>query len=80
MSEQMKAATIRALYGALLTAALTFLTTYQLGRGGAYQLEDAAIAAGTTLLGYLIARGMAEGWIDTARQASGRVSKADVGQ
>ncbi len=43
-------------------------------------MEDAAIAAGTTLLGYLIARGMAEGWIDSARQANGRATKSDVGQ
>lgn len=79
MSSQLVAATIRALYGGILTAALTFLTTYQLGRGSAYQLEDAALAGGITLLGYMIARGIAEGLIDTNRQANGQVSKSDVG-
>jgi len=76
----LRAATIRAVYGALLTAALTFLVTYQTGRGVPTRLEDALLAFGTTFIGYMIARGMAEGLIDSYRQANGQVSAADVGQ
>ena len=77
MTEQFKAATIRALYGAILTAALTLLTTYQSGDpADADRWEKALIAAGTALLSYLLARGMAEGLIDSNRGPT----SADVGQ
>lgn len=72
MTEQFKASTIRALYGAMLTAALTILTTFQVTRSW----EEAAVAGGTTLLGYMIARGAAEGLIDSNRGPT----PADVGQ
>ena len=76
MTEQFKAATIRALYGAILTAALTLLTTYQSGDDASDRWEQALIAAGTAFLGYLLARGMAEGLIDSNRGPT----SADVGQ
>ena len=75
MTEQFKAATIRALYGAILTAAVTLLTTYQAG-SGADRWEQALIAAATAFLSYLLARGMAEGFIDSNRGPT----SADVGQ
>lgn len=80
MSEQLKASTIRAMYGAVMVAALDFLVTYQIGRGSEYRLEDALLAFGTVFVGYMIARGAAEGVIDTYRNSTGKVSKADVGQ
>ena len=81
MTEQFKAATIRALYGAVLTAALTLLTTYQSGLAtGDHRWEAPLIAAATAFLSYLLARGMAEGIIDSSRAANGRVLPADVGQ
>ncbi len=75
MTEQFKAATIRALYGAILTAAVTLLTTYQAG-SGAERWEQALIAAATAFVSYLLARGMAEGFIDSNRGPT----SADVGQ
>ena len=77
MTEQFKAATIRALYGAILTAALTLLTTYQSGDPlDADRWEKALVAAATAFLSYMIARGMAEGLIDSNRGPT----SADVGQ
>ena len=76
MTEQLKAATIRALYGAVLTAALTLLTTYQSGASAPDRWEQALIAAGTAFVSYLLARGMAEGLIDSHRGPT----RADVGQ
>ena len=77
MTEQFKAATIRALYGAILTAALTLLTTYQSGDPlDADRWEKALVAAGTAFLSYMIARGAAEGIIDSNRAPT----NADVGQ
>ena len=76
MTQQFKAAAIRALYGALLTAALTLLTTYQSGdRLDTDRWEKALIAAGTAFLSSMIARGMAEGLIDSNRGPT----VADVG-
>lgn len=74
MTAQFKAATIRALYGALLTAAMTLLTALQV-----IGLDDAALAASVTFVGYMLARGMAEGLIDSSRDANGSVTPADVG-
>ncbi len=77
MTEQFKAATIRALYGALLTAALTFLTTFQLTAfDEPRRLEIAAVAAGVAFFGYMLSRGVAEGVIDSNRGPT----PADVGQ
>ncbi len=80
MTEQMKAATIRALYGGLLTAALVFFTALQVESRSRDTIEDAAIAAVVALLGYMISRGVAEGLIDSARASSGNVLPSDVGQ
>jgi hypothetical protein len=76
MTEQFKAATIRALYGALLTAALTFLTTFQVTAfDEPRRLEIAAVAAGVAFFGYMLSRGVAEGVIDSNRGPT----PADVG-
>ncbi len=77
MTEQFKAATIRALYGAILTAALTLLTTYQIADPADPQRWEAAlVAAGVALFAYMLARGAAEGLIDSSRKPT----SADVGQ
>lgn len=77
MTEQFRAATIRALYGALLTAALTFLTTVQMTTfEEPRRLEIAAVAAGVAFFGYMLSRGVAEGIIDSNRGPT----SADVGQ
>lgn len=80
MTEQFKAATIRALYGAILTAALTFLTTFQLtGFDEPRRMEIAAVAAGVAFFGYMLSRGVAEGIIDSSREVSGNILPSDVG-
>jgi len=76
ITPQFQAATIRALYGAVLTGGLVAITTYQTtGRG-----RDAILAGGASFVGYMITRGAAEGFIDSSRQANGRVTPADVGR
>ncbi|MGH2604522.1 MAG: hypothetical protein ACRDJ9_34680 [Dehalococcoidia bacterium] len=75
MTEQMKTATVRALYGALLTAAASTVAVLQSGTDN----ETALYAFLATFLSYMIARGAAEGLIDSRRDASGNVTSADVG-
>lgn len=75
MTEQFKAATIRALYGAILTCALAFITAMQT-LSGSDRVEDAALIAASSFLGYMITRGVAEGMIDSNRDPT----PADVGQ
>lgn len=77
MTEQFKASTIRSFYGALLTAAATFLATYQTAAGDRF--ETAGLAALSTFVAYMLARGAAEGLIDSRREATGAVTPADVG-
>lgn len=77
MTPQLRAATIRAAYGAILTAALTFLSTFQMTPfDEPRRLEIAAVAAGVAFFGYMLARGAAEGIIDSNRGPT----SADVGQ
>ena len=81
MSEQLKAATVRALYAAILTAALTLVTTMQtLDPADPNGTRTAVLAALAAFFGIMVTRGMAEGLIDTSRNANGRVSPSDVGQ
>lgn len=81
MTEQMKAATIRAFYGGLFVAALVFLTKLQTTPVlNAETIARAGIEFGVALVGYMVARGIAEGLIDSNRAASGNVTPADVGQ
>ena len=76
MTEQMKAATIRGLYGALWTAGSIFFVTLQMASGDrSARLEDAALAA-AGFFAYMVSRGIAEGLIDSNREPT----PADVGQ
>lgn len=75
MSAQLKAATIRALYGALLTAALTGITALQTTDDA----RGATLATAAAFVSYMVARGAAEGLVDTSRAANGQVTPADVG-
>jgi hypothetical protein len=72
MTEQFKAATLRALYGAILTAAATGVAALQ------QNVDDrgAVLITASTFLTYMIARGAAEGLIDSNRKPT----SADVGQ
>lgn len=77
ITPQFQAAFIRAAYGAMLTAALTFLTTFQMTAfDEPRRLEIAAVAAGVAFFGYMLSRGVAEGLIDSNRGPT----SADVGQ
>ena len=77
MTEQMKAATIRGLYGALWTAGSIFFITLQMAPDDrSTRLEDAAIAAAAGFFAYMVSRGVAEGLIDSSRGPT----PADVGQ
>jgi hypothetical protein len=80
MSEQLKAATIRSLYGAVLLGLASALAAFQTGRGELHRAEDTVLAFLVTFVGYMVFRGAAEGLIDSYRAAEGKVSKADVGQ
>lgn len=77
MTEQFKAATIRALYGAIIGAALTFITTLQIQDfTDPRRYEVAGLAAAAAFFAYMMARGVTEGLIDSNRQPT----SADVGQ
>ncbi len=77
MTKQLQAATIRALYGSILTAGLTILTTYQMaGPIGTDRWETSFVAGGVAFFGYMLARGAVEGIIDSNRGPT----SADVGQ
>lgn len=80
MSEQFKAAFSRAAFGGLFIGLLMFLTQLQVPNRTRLTVEDAAIAGAVAFVGYIVARGGFEGWIDTARQLSGNVLPSDVGQ
>lgn len=77
MTEQMKAATIRGLYGAMWTAGSIFFVTLQMATGDrSSRLEESAIAAAAGFFAYMVSRGIAEGLIDSNRGPT----PADVGQ
>lgn len=77
MTEQLKAATIRALYGAFWTSGSVFFVTFQLATGAhSARIEDSAIAAAAGFFAYMVSRGVAEGLIDSNRGPN----KSDVGQ
>lgn len=73
--DQITAATLRGLYGAVLTGLLTLLTSYQTTDSW----TESGVAAGVAALGYLIVRGGIEGIVDGRRNAVGAVTPADVG-
>ena len=63
MSDQFKVAVERALYGGVLTGAAAGLAAYsQTGH-----VKPSALAAGTALVAYLLARGGVEGYVDTQK-------------
>jgi hypothetical protein len=77
MTEQMKAATIRALYGAIFTSGAVFFSVLQVTSGTyGHRFETAGIALGVAFSGYMLSRGITEGLIDSNREPT----KADVGQ
>jgi hypothetical protein len=76
MTKQMQAATIRAFYGGVLSAALVFFVGLQVSIRTVDTVEDAAIAAAVAFVSYVISRGVAEGLIDSNRGPTA----ADVGQ
>lgn len=71
MTEQFKAATIRALYGALLLGVQAFLVAMT-----QTDSKSALILGASTFVAYMVARGIAEGLIDSTREPT----PADVGQ
>lgn len=83
MSEQLKAATIRALYGAIITAALTFITTLQVTDfADPRRFEIAGLACGAAFFAYMLSRGVTEGIIDSnwAGDAGGRGTNTTVAE
>lgn len=75
MSPQLKAALVRALIGATISFGLTFFTALQ---GADASVGKSAITAAVSAFTYLAARGAAEGFYDTGRQANGNVKAGDV--
>lgn len=69
MSDQFKAALVRGLIGAVLTAGAVFFTAYAQGQSA----KVAGVAAGAAAFSYLVVRFGAEGVIDTqnASKAAG---------
>jgi len=83
ISEQLKTATVRSIYGGALLGAASALTTWQTNRGDMYQGEDTILAFAVTFIGYMIFRGAAEGIIDQTRASEvragvGRPLKSDI--
>jgi hypothetical protein len=79
MSEQMKAATIRALYGALFVAALDFFLGLQIAPVlNSDTIARAGLGFAVSFLAYMVARGVAEGFIDSNRATKGQVYPSDV--
>ncbi len=76
MSEQYKAALIRALYGGLVLAGVAVFA--DLGMDGTWQ--SAGIKAGAAFFGYLMVRGGFEGEYDTHRNRRGIVLPGDVSE
>lgn len=79
MTPQLKAAVARAIVGGVLTGLLSFLTVLQQQAGQADRVENAGIVGAIALVSYLVARGAAEGIIDSGRAADGDVQPSDVG-
>lgn len=84
--EQFKAAFTRALLGAIVIFALTFLTALQTeeparrrARARQRPVAASAINAGIAALTYLVTRGGIEGGYDRHRDANNRVKPGDVG-
>ena len=74
MSEQFKAAFVRAIWQAFLVGAATFLTTWS-------QTDDVKtliIATLTPVVGFLATRFGVEGYYDTQRARTGAVHAGDV--
>jgi hypothetical protein len=61
MSTQFQIALLRGVIGGCVTAGSTFFITLATG----HAVRDAGIAAGVSFFGYLLARGVGEGAIDT---------------
>lgn len=78
MSDQFAEALKRAFGGGFIVGLMMFFTGLQVDVRTRDTFEDAAIAGCVALLGYVIARGGIEGWIDTNRQKNGNVIPADV--
>ena len=77
MTEQLKAATIRGLYGAFWTSGATFFAIFQITTGThSVRLENAAVGAAVGFFAYMVSRGVAEGLIDSNRGPQ----PSDVGQ
>jgi len=76
MSEQFKAAFLRALLGGLFVAGAAFFTA--LGAADA-TMAKALITAGSAYFSYVVARGLGEGAYDTKRDNEGTVKPGDVG-
>lgn len=68
MTPQFQTALIRASIGGVISGGLTLLTTVQ----QTHNWETSGIAGGVALLTYLAARGVAEGWMDSAKAAAAR--------
>lgn len=69
----MKEALLRALIGGVIACGATFFTTLATS-----DLRTAAIAGGSALFTYLVARGGVEGFYDARRAANGDTKPSDV--
>jgi hypothetical protein len=78
VSDQFSEAFKRAFGGGFIVGLMMFFTSLQVDVRTRDTFEDAAIAGAVALLGYVIARGGIEGWIDTNRQKNGDMIPADV--
>lgn len=76
MTEQLKAATIRGIYGGIWTSGSVFFITLQTMSGNPNRLAESAIVAAGAFFAYMVSRGVAEGIIDSNRGPT----PADVGQ
>ena len=79
MTDQLRVALGRAFVGGLLTALLTWFTSMQALMGNPDRMEISLLTFGATMVGYVVARGVAEGWIDGNRASDGKVQSSDVG-
>ncbi len=73
MSDQLKAALLRAIIGAIVSAGSAFFAVLATADAG-----KAAIAAGSAFFGGFIARGFGEGTYDTRRARQHRTKPGDV--
>ncbi len=74
MSEQFKAAIVRAAWQCFLVGAATFLTTWSQTN----DIKTLVIATLTPMIGYLATRVGVEGYYDTQRNRAGTVHPGDV--